>query len=256
MRRPAVLVLACLAGLGASPQQSINWMRLDQAKGLALRTGNPILVFVACDPATGSSSCGNGPSDRAFGEPCIEKRKESFHFVRVVDKKMAQDLKATRCAEIIFLDCDGDEFCRSTFQDFRSLDKAMGEALQKYAPKEIAWAAYDAKAGVTASEERKRLVLLGFVDEKKESAEALKALEDRQLVKYHDKFLFIRVAFKKDSEEARKWVVAQAPVLVIVDPAKGVEVDRLSGRRSVKEIKPVFAKAMTRLEKPDKIEKK
>ena len=255
MRR-AALVLACLAGLAASPQQSINWMRFDQAKGLALRTGTPILVFVACDPATGSSSCGNGPSDRAFGETCIEKRKDSFHFVRVVDKKMANDLKATRCAEIIFLDCDGDEFCRSFFQDIRSLDKAMEQALQKYGPREISWAAYDAKAGVTASDERKRLVLLGFSDEKKESSEAMKVLEDRQLVKYHDRFLFLRVAFKKDSEECRKWGVTQAPAVVIVDPAKGTEVDKWIGRRSVKEIKPVFAKAMARLEKPDKIEKK
>jgi hypothetical protein len=256
VKRSLLLVLTAVAGLAASPQQSINWMRLDQAKGLAARTGNPILVFVACDPATGSSSCGNGPSDRAFGESCVEKRKDNFHFVRVVDKKMAQELKATRCAEIIFLDCDGDEFCRSSFQDVRTLDKAMEQALQKYSPKEIAWAAYDAKAGVTASEERKRLVVLGFSDEKKESSEALKVLEDRQLVKFHDRFLFLRVAFKKDSEECRKWGVTQAPTVVIVDPAKGDVVDRLSGRRSVKEIKPVFAKAMTRLEKPDKIDKK
>jgi hypothetical protein len=255
MRRRG-FILAFLAGLAASPQQSINWMRLDQAKGLASRTGNPILVFVACDPSTGSASCGNGPSDRAFGESCVEKRKDNFHFVRVVDKKMAQDLRAVRCGEVIFLDCDGDEFCRSTFQDIRSLDKAMEQALQKYGPREIAWASYDPKATGAGSDDRKRLILLGFTDDKKESLETFKTLEDRQLVKYHDRFMFLRVAFKKDSEETRKWGVAQAPALVIVDPAKGDVVDRINGRRTVKEIKPVFAKSMSRLDKGEKIEKK
>jgi hypothetical protein len=255
MRR-RVLVLACLLGLAASPQQSINWMRLDQAKGLAARTGNPILVFVACDPSTGGSSCGNGPSDRAFGESCVEKRKENFHFVRVVDKKMAQDLRASRCGEIIFLDCDGDEFCRSSFQDIRTLDKAMEQALQRYSSKEIAWAPYDPKAIAAGPDDRKRLVLLGFTDDKKESNESFKTLEDRQLVKYHDRFIFLRVPFKKDAEETRKWAVAQAPALVIVDPAKGDVVDRLNGRRTVKEIKTVFSKSMSRLEKGEKTEKK
>jgi hypothetical protein len=231
-------------------------MRLDQAKGLAARTGNPILVFVACDPSTGSASCGNGPSDRAFGESCVEKRKENFHFVRVVDKKMAQDLRAARCGEIIFLDCDGDEFCRSSFQDIRSLDKAMGEALQKYCGREIAWSPYDPKAIAAGSDERKRLVLLGFTDDKKESTETFKTLEDRQLVKYHDRFIFLRVPYKKDSEETRKWGVAQVPAMVIVDPAKGDVVVRINGRRTVKEIKPVFAKSMSRLEKGEKIDKK
>lgn len=247
----ALFVLASLLAVGAAPQQSINWLRLDQARALATKTGNAILVFVACDPNTGNSSCGNGPSDRAFGETCVEKRKDSFHFVRVVDKKTAQDLKATRCGDVIFLDGDGDEFYRSVFQDIRALDRAMEQALLKYAPKEIAWGSYDAKSTATQVQtpENRRLVLLGFSDDKKESAEALKVLEDRQLVKYHEKFLFVRIAFKKDSEESKKWGVTQAPSMVLVDPAKGDVVDRLSGRRTVKEIKPVFAKAMSRLEK-------
>lgn len=243
------LVLGGLLLLAASPQQAINWLKLEQAKALAQRTGNAILVFVACDPGTGSASCGNGPNDRAFGESCVEKRSSLFHFVRVVDKKTAQDLKATRCGEIIFLDVDGDEYYRSGFQDIRTLDRALEQGVQKYSSKEIAWSTFDPKATMTQTTEARRLLLLGFADDKKESGEALKILEDRQLVKFHERFQFVRIAYKKDSEESRKWGVTQVPSFVIVDPAKGDVVDRLAGRRTVKEIKPVFVKALVRLEK-------
>jgi hypothetical protein len=242
------IVLSGLLLVAANPQQTVNWLRLDQARALAQRTGNAILVFVACDPGTGSASCGNGPADRAFGENCIEKRGGSFHFVRVVDKKTAQDLKATRCGDIIFLDADGDEYYRSGFQDVRSLEKVIEEGQHRYCSREITWTAFDPKATMAQTSEAKRLLVLGFSDDKRESAEGLKVLEDRQLVKYHDRCQFVRIFFKKDSEDSRKWGITQAPSLVIVDPAKGDVLDRLTGRRTVKELKPVFAKAVGRLD--------
>jgi hypothetical protein len=248
MKRQAAVLVGVLCLVAAAPQQAVTWLKLEQAKALSQRTGNAILVFVACDPGTGSASCGNGPADRAFGETCIEKRGGLFHFVRVVDKKTAQDLKATRCGEIIFLDADADEYYRSGFQDVRSLERVIEEGQHRYCSKEITWTAFDPKSTMAQTSEAKRLLLLGFSDDKRESAEGLKVLEDRQLVKYHDRFQFVRISFKKDSEESRKWGITQAPSLVIVDPAKGDILERLSGRRTVKEIKPVFAKAVGRLD--------
>ena len=48
----AVLLFACLAGNGEEQDRTV-WLKLEQAKCAASRTGKPILVFVACDPITG-----------------------------------------------------------------------------------------------------------------------------------------------------------------------------------------------------------
>ncbi len=242
---------AAFLGLAARPQQAINWMKLEQARYMANSKDKLVLVYIACDPETGMSSCMSKDAE-VFGDASlIQKRQDQFYFARVTDKKMAQELKATRIREAIFIDGDGVEMHRATFSDGRSLDRAMGAAVEKYAPREIAWKSYDAKETV-ATEERKKLVLLGFADDKKESADALKVLEDRQLAKYHERFLFMKAAFRKDSEEAKKWGVSQAPSFVIIDPGKGEVLDRASGRRTVKELKPLIVKALARLDKDKK----
>lgn len=246
MRR--LLLAAALLGLAASPQQGINWMKLEQAKFMANSKDKLVLVYIACDPETGMSSCMARDAE-VFGEGGVSpKRQEQFYFARVTDKKVALELKATRIREAIFIDGDGTEIHRATLSDTRSLEKALGGAAEKYVPREIAWKSYEAKE--TASvEDRKRLVMLAFSDEKKESVETLKILEDRQLAKYQEKFIFMKASFKKDSEEAKKWGVAQAPLMVIIDPAKGEVMDRIGARKTAKEIKPILVKALARLEK-------
>jgi hypothetical protein len=246
MRR---LVLAgALLGLAASPQQGVNWMKLEQARFMANSKDKLVLVYIACDPETGMSSC-MAKDAEVFGDGGVSpKRQDQFYFARVTDRKAALELKATRIREAIFIDGDATEIYRATLSDGRSLEKALGAAADKYAPREIAWRSYEAKE--TASvDERKKLVMLGFSDEKKESVETLKTLEDRQLTKYHEKFIFMKAAFKKDSEEAKKWGVSQAPLLVIIDPAKGEVLDRIGPRKTAKEIKPLLVKALGRLEK-------
>jgi len=243
-----ILAAAALLGLAASPQQGINWMKLEQAKIMANSKDKLVMVYIACDPETGMSSC-LAKDAEVFGDGApLQKRLDQFYFARVTDKKIAVELKATRIREAIFIDGDGAEVHRSMFGDARSLDRAMGAAAEKYAPREISWKAYEAKETVT-TEDRKKLVLLGFSDEKKESVESLKALEDRQLAKYQDRFLFMKVAYKKDSEEAKKWGVSQAPTLVIVDPAKGDVIDRIGPRKTAKDLKPLLVKALGRLDR-------
>src|SRR5256885_15016214 len=125
------IVLTALAAAGPT-QQGVTWLKMEQARAMSVRTGNPLLVYIACDPSSGMGSCDKSPSDRAFGDASIVKRLEGYHCVRVSEKKTAQELKATRCPEVIFLDGDGDEFARSAFQDIRSLDRAVEQASQKY----------------------------------------------------------------------------------------------------------------------------
>ena len=245
-----LLVLPVLV-LAAGTQQGITWLKLDQAKALSARTGNPILVYIACDPYSGSVICGRSPADKAFAEPCVLKRQENFHFARVIEKKTAQDLKATQCPGVIFMDMDGDEITRSPFQDAVTLDRAMEEAHEKYGPREISWSSLESKKSLV-SEDTGRLLLLAFVDEKKESAEELKTLEDRTIAKLHDRVRFFRASYRREAEESKKYAVAQAPTLVALDPVRGEVVDRLAGKRTAKELKTFLQKALLKLEGPKK----
>jgi hypothetical protein len=247
MRVLPVVVLA-LAAAGAGPQQgSIPWQKLEEAKALSGQTGKLILVHVACDPRTGMTpNCGG--SERTFSDPAVLKRLDDFYFVRLCDRKTAQELRATRAMEAIFIDGDGDEVSRAGFNDARSLEAAMGAALQRYSPREVPWASTAGKVPAPNESEKRPTALL-FVDERKDSQEFLKALEDRTLVKYHERFLFVKLPWKRDSEEARRAGVAQAPTLVFLAPGKGEGVDRLSGRKAPRELKAAFQKMLGKLER-------
>ena len=54
MRRAGLL--AALLGLAASPQQSINWMKLEQATSRARSQDKLVLAYIGCDPGSGMSS--------------------------------------------------------------------------------------------------------------------------------------------------------------------------------------------------------
>lgn len=238
-----VLGMALLLG-GAAGQSSPEWMKLDYAKALSTQTGKLILAYIACDPQTGmSKSCGNGGTDRAFTDSSLSKRLESFYPVRICDKKTSLDLRATKALEVLFLDGDGDEVSRGTFSDARSLETLLKAAEQRYVAKEIAWA-----VKVPAAEAERRPSLLVFADERKDSLETLKALEDRTLVKYQERFTFVKLTGKRDAEEARRWGVTALPSVLILDPAKPEVMERCSGRRSPKELKALISKALGKLD--------
>ena len=254
MRRFAILAAllaecAAAASAAAGPtQQGVTWLKMEQARAMSQRTGNPMMVYIACDPSSGMGSCEKSPSDRSFSDPALAKRLEGFHCVRVSEKRAAQELKATKCPEVIFLDSDMEEFSRSNFQDLRTLDKALEQANGKYAPREISWASYDSKRPA-APDESKRLTLLAFADDRKESTEELKAMEDRTIAKFHDRFHFVRAIYRRESEEAKKYAVSQAPSFVILEPSKGEVVEKVQGKKTAREIRAYLVKALAR---PDK----
>src|SRR6185436_4814167 len=206
---PIVLLLWASGG-----SQEIPWLKLDQAKAVGVNSGKLIAVYVACDPNSGASRCSGGAGERSFSDPAVLKRVDDFHFVRVCDRKTAQSVGATRAPEIIFMDADGDEFHRSAFTDGTTLDRAMAAAQQKYSPHAAPWA-----GEMPAAPSGKPLLIVGFDDEKGES---LKGFEDRLLVKYHERFDFVRFSVKKDPEAAKKWGVTQAPAVFICDALKEV----------------------------------
>jgi len=157
--RTLLLISSLWAALSPTPQD-IGWLKLDQAKAVSSHTNKLILVYVACDPRSGSAPCSGGAAERVFSDPLILKRQEEFHFVRVCEKKTALAVRATKPPEAIILDGDGDEVYRSGFTDVASLDQALGSALLRYAPKEIRWS-WDLVAGAGAG---KPLLVVGFDD--------------------------------------------------------------------------------------------
>ncbi len=175
-------------------------------------------------------------------------RKDEFYFVRVSDKKTAAGLKATKTPEAIFIDGDGHEYFRSDFKEPRALRRAMESALEKFVPRPIAWGAHDGAKGGTATVEEKRLTLLAVVDDKKDSAETLKALEDKTVAKLHDRFLFVKAPYRPNSEEAKKWTVIQAPTLIVLDPTRRTLIHREGGKKDAAKVKAFLADA---LEKAD-----
>ena len=202
-----------------------------------------ILVYVACDPRSGSAPCSGGAAERVFSDPLILKRQEDFHFVRVCEKKTALIVRATKPLEAIVLDGDGDEVYRSGFTDVATLDQTLGSALQRYAPKEVRW------SGDVVLGAGKPLLVVGFDDEK---GEALKGFEDRTLVKYHDRIEFVRYSPKKDAEAAKKWGVTQGPAVFICDatrenPEKN-SLEKLTGKKSPAALKAAIQKSLLRVE--------
>ena len=240
MRVPAIVLLLWASG----GSQEIPWLKLDQAKAVGANTGRLIAVYVACDPNSGASRCSGGAGERSFADPSILKRTDEFHFVRVCERKTAQAVGATKAPEIIFMDAEGDEIHRSGFLDAATLDRAMTAALQKVAPHAAPWA-----AELPAAPSGKPLLIVGFDDEKNES---LKAFEDRLLVKYHERFDFVRYTLKKDAEAAKKWGATQAPSVFICDPSKDVPeknvLEKFSGKKSAAAVKASIQKALAKIE--------
>jgi hypothetical protein len=239
--RAALLLLALWAE--PSPPQDIGWLKLDQAKAIAGHSGKLILVYVACDPKSGSAPCSGGAAERSFADPAIQKRQEEFHFVRVCEKKTALAVRASCGREAIFLDADGDEIYRSGFTDGGSLDRAMTTAVQKYSPREVAW------GSEVPSVSGKSLVIVAFDDEKGES---LKAFDDRTLVKYQDRIEFVKLPFKKDGDAAKRWGVTQAPAIILSDGSKEAPernaIEKLAGKKSPAMLKAAIQRALSKIE--------
>ena len=217
----------------------VVWMKLDQARIAAARANKPIAVIVTIDPKTGDSVCGKSSGlDKALADPKVVARSGAFCFVRACDRKTAAEVKASRCMELIFLDADLEELHRADFKDAGGLDKAMGTAAEKFGPRPVAWAtAENVPAG--------KPVVHVFTDERKDSAELLKALEDRAVAALHDRVIFVKAALK--SEDAKRWNVTQAPALVVAEKAEPLE--KLTGRKSPKEIRAALQKALAKFQK-------
>ena len=181
----------------------------------------------------------------------------NFLMVRCADKTTSDKVKSSQISTMIFFDGDGREYLRTTVDGPDSVEAAFKKGMETYAARPISWATGDS-AGVLAQAggDRKKLLALAFVDDKKDSAAMLGALEDRWLAKHHDRLVFMKVAYDKTSEECRKWNVTSAPTLILVNPAeenpKKSVVDQLVAKKELNTLHTFLIKAFEKFDKSAK----
>jgi hypothetical protein len=157
---------------------------------------------------------------------------------------------------MIFFDGDGKEYHRTMVSTPDTVEAAYKKALEMYAKRPVSWASGDS-ATAASQADSKKLLALAFLDEKKDSETFVASLEDRWVAKHHDRFVFSRIAFDRNSEECKKWGVTSAPTLLLVNPAeenpKKSIVDQLVSK---KELTSVRAFLIRNIEKLDRASKK
>lgn len=153
-----------------------------------------------------------------------------------------------RPPEVIVFSPDGDVVNRMQIRDLTSVEDCLQKALEKYPNKPIEWSDYSDEAVSKAS----GYALLAVVNDKEESELLLKNLEDRCVVKQHSGKAFIKMVYRKDSAEAKKWGIVQAPALLFVDTSRddGKQVvDRINGKSTPPKLREFLLRCVAKCEK-------
>ena len=145
------------------------------------------------------------------------KLNSNFLMVRCADKTTSDKVKSNAISTMIFFDGDGKEYLRSVVEGDDSVQAAFKKALEVYSKKPISWASGEPSTVMSQTrDDKKKLVALAFLDDKKDSEALVNSLEDRWLAKHQDRLVFTTVAFDRawvqavrgNSEEAHQWLRA------------------------------------------------
>jgi hypothetical protein len=170
--------------------------------------------------------------------------KTGFIYVQGT-QKLANRYKVQGAPLALIVDPDGEEIVRMPLATGApALLSALDRASALYVNREISWSS---ALPTPVSSSEKKLLVVGFDDEKGEMA---KLLEDRRIAKYHDRMTFIKLACQKDDETAKKWGVTQFPTLLICDSSNPEEnvVEKLQGKKNVAAIKAAIQRALLKLD--------
>jgi hypothetical protein len=144
---------------------------------------------------------------------------------------------------VVITDPDGDEIGRGTFLSEANLVHTLDEAIKKYTDTPVSWGS-DVKSASAG-----KLLVVGFDDEK---GEALKTLQDKTLVKLHDRCSFVKLPYEKGSDTVKQWNVMMTPTIILCDPSKEdpskQPIERLSGKKSPRELKAAILRALKKVE--------
>ena len=185
------------------------------------------------------------------------KYNSNFYMVRCADKTTSEKVKSDSISTMIFFDGDGREYHRTNVSTVDSVEAAYKKAMELYAKRSIAWASGEAADVVSqARGDKKKLVALAFLDEKKDSEALVTALEDRWVAKHQDRLVFTKVAFDRNSETCKKYNVTSAPTLILINPSeedqkKGI-VDTMVAKKELVSVHNFLVKAFDKFDKSSK----
>ena len=196
-------------------------------------------------------------TERSLGTDTMVKLNSGFFMVRCADKATSDKVKSSAISTVIFFDGDGKEYFRTIVGTADSVEAAFKKAGELYAKKPISWATGETSDVLSQVRgDKKKLVALAFLDEKKDSETLLASLEDRWVAKYQERLVFSKVAFDRASEACRKYNVTSAPTVLLVNPseedAKKSIVDSLVAKKELLSVRNFLARAFDKLDKASK----
>jgi hypothetical protein len=177
--------------------------------------------------------------------------------VRCADKATSDKVKSDAISTVIFFDGDGKEYYRKMVDTVVSVEGAYQKAMEMYAKRSISWASGEVSDVVSQSRgDKKKLVALVFLDEKKDSEALVASLEDRWVAKHQDRLVYTKVAFDRASETCRKYNVTAAPTLLLInpseeDPKKSI-VDTMAAKKELVSVHAFLVKAFDKFDKASK----
>jgi len=228
--------------------EKMPWDKADTVLVKSAATGKPVIWFFLNnqfnkDAPAAITLDGIDRAEKSFNNPVILKRRDPFLWVRG-DQTLANSFKVTGAPMIIITDSDGDVIHKSPIASPENLYDAMNLVLkEKWIDAPVTWGDMVRTGMIT-----KKLLVVGFDCDK---GEALKALGDKMLVKYHKSCEFVKLPYEKGSETVRKWTVDRNPSVVICDPSEKI-LEKVSGKLSPISVKVAMAKALAKLERSKK----
>jgi len=185
------------------------------------------------------------------------KLNSGFYMVRCADKATSDKVKSNAISTMIFLDGDGKEYYRTIVGTADTCEAAFKKANELYGKKPISWATGETSDVLSSARgDKKKLVVLAFLDEKKDSESLVASFEDRWVAKYQERLVFTKVAFDRTSEACKKYNVTGAPTVLLVNPseedAKKSVVDSLVAKKELLSVRNFLAKAFDKLDKASK----
>ena len=185
------------------------------------------------------------------------KLNSGFYMVRCADKATSDKVKSSAISTMIFFDGDGREFHRTIVGTADTVEAAFKKANELYTKKAISWATGEASDVLSGAKgDAKKLVALAFLDDKKDSEALVASLEDRWVAKYHERMVFTKVAFDRNSELCKKYNVTTVPTLLLVNPsqedAKKSVVDALVAKKELLSVRNFLTKAFDKVDKVSK----
>jgi len=185
------------------------------------------------------------------------KLNSNFYMVRCADKATSDKVKSDAISTMIFFDGDGKEYHRTIVGTVDTVEAAFKKASELYAKRPVAWATGEPSDVISgAKEDKKKLVALAFLDDKKDSETLVNSLEDRWVAKYQDRLIFTKIAYDRTSELSKKYNVTSAPALILVNPsqedAKKSVVDQLVAKKELATVHSFLVKAFDRFDKASK----